>query len=170
MKRCQDAVPLLGPLFDDALPDDDRAWVEEHLAGCQACRDRLALLAAQGEALRETLSARAAAVDFAGFSQRVMDRIAREPQPRTSVPVWFSEMWHAHRAAITAAGSMVAAACLALGVWLAPRPPPEEPQYLADASPQVEEVDFGSHDGAVLELKDQTPVIWLADDHAGAPQ
>ena len=31
MKRCQDIVPLLGPLLDGALPDDDRAWVEDHL-------------------------------------------------------------------------------------------------------------------------------------------
>src|SRR5207247_7675246 len=47
MKRCEDVVPLLGPLMDSALPEDDREWVEEHLRECAACRDRKTLIAAQ---------------------------------------------------------------------------------------------------------------------------
>ena len=28
MRGCEEVVPLLGPLHDGALADDDRAWVE----------------------------------------------------------------------------------------------------------------------------------------------
>lgn len=166
MTKCNDAVPLLGPLLDEALPADDAAWVQEHLAGCEKCRDRKALLAAQAQGLREVLEVRSAAVDFSGFSQRVMDRIAREPAPTAWQPAWFTELWGAHRTAFAAGGSALAAACLALAVWLAPQRGADEGiQLLADASaPQLDEVDFGSHDGAVMELGDRTPVIWLSDD------
>ena len=74
MKRCPEIVPLLSPLLDGALPDDDRAWVEDHLCGCASCRDRLALIAAQAEAIRETLAARVDKLDLSGFADRVLVR------------------------------------------------------------------------------------------------
>jgi hypothetical protein len=61
---------------------------------------------------------------------------------------------------------MLAAACLLLAVFLLPPQRPDEPQFLADASSQVEEVEFGTHDGAVLQLPQNTTVIWMADDKA----
>ena len=39
-----------------------------------------------------------------------------------------------------------------------------EPGSLYLIEPQLEEVEFGSHDGAVLQLRDNTPVIWLSED------
>ena len=48
-----------------------------------------------------------------------------------------------------------------------PAPQPDEAQLLADASsPQVEEVEFGTHDGAVLQLPGDTTVIWMSEDKA----
>jgi hypothetical protein len=37
---------------------------------------------------------------------------------------------------------------------------------IADNSPQIEEVDFGTRNGAVLQLPRQTTVIWISDDRA----
>jgi len=166
MKRCQEIVPLLGPLLDGALPDDDRAWVEEHLCGCPSCRDRMALIAAQAEALREALAARTRALDFNGFPDRVLAR-AREDRVRASerAPVWGRELWWAHRPAFAAAGGLALAACAALAIFFSP-PPSDDIGPLADSSPRVEEVDFGTRSGAVLQLPRQTTVIWMSDDRA----
>lgn len=168
MKRCQDVVPLLGPLLDGALPPDDNEWALEHLRECADCRERQVLLAAQGAALREKMLARGAAADFSGFADRVLSRAAKEEKLRglEHLRVYGSEMWGAHKSAFLTAGGLAAAACLALAVFfLPPRAAgPDEPLY-ADASiPQIEEVEFGSHDGAVLHLRDHTPVIWLSED------
>ena len=168
MKRCLDVVPLLGPLMDSALHEDDRDWVEEHLRECASCRDRQALLAAQAAAVRERLEARGAQADFSGFADKVLARAQAEQQMRgmEHLRVWGGEMWGAHRRTIGAASGLAAAACLAVAVLFTP-PAADAPEetLLADASlPQIEEVDFGSHDGAVTQLGDKTPVIWLSED------
>jgi anti-sigma factor RsiW len=166
MKRCPEIVPLLSPLLDGALPDDDRAWVEDHLCGCASCRDRLALIAAQAEALREALAARVDKLDLAGFADRVLVR-ARTERVRAAerAPVWGREMWWAHRRAFTAAGGLAVAACAALAIFLTPSPA-DEVGLLAENSPQLEEVDFGTRGGAVFQLPRQTTVIWMSDDRA----
>jgi hypothetical protein len=166
MKRCEEVVPLLGPLLDAALPDDDREWVEDHVKGCASCRDRQALIAAQGAALREVLAARADKADFTGFSDRVLARVAAD-KSRAPLSVWGSELWGAHRSAFTAAGGLAVAACLALAVWFAPArvvPADDGDLMLADARTQIEDVDFGTHDGAVLDLPQDTTVIWMSED------
>ena len=65
MRGCEEVVPLLGPLHDGALADDDRAWVEDHVRGCASCRDRLALIVASAQAVRESVIARARLDDAA---------------------------------------------------------------------------------------------------------
>ncbi len=164
MKRCTEVVPLLGPLADAALPDDERAWVTDHLRGCAACRDRMALTAAQGDALREALSARAARANFDRLADRVLARAAAQPQ-HAPLPVWFSELWSAHRSAFAAAGGLAAAAAVAIAIFSTPASFRDEGALLADASgPEVQEVDFGTHDGAVLQLNQETTVIWMSED------
>jgi len=169
-KKCEDVVPLLGPLLDSALQADDRAWVEDHLRGCASCRDRLALLAAQGEAIRELVAARAAARSFEGFADRVLAR-AGTASALERTPVWVREMWGAHRGAFSATAGVALAACMALAVLFVPPQKPEAPPLLAEASipapsSQVDTVDFGTHDGAVLQLPGDTTVIWMSDDRA----
>jgi anti-sigma factor RsiW len=166
MKRCEEVVPLLGPLADGALSADDRAWVEDHLRGCASCRDRQALIGAQGQALRDALAARAAKLKLDGFADRVLARVGEQRAAPSRIPVWGHEMWWAHRGAIVAAGGLAAAACMALGVFLSPSRADDELALLADNSPQVEEVEFGTRDGAVLQLPQQTTVIWMSDDRA----
>lgn len=169
MKRCEEVVPLLGPLADDALPADDRAWVTDHARGCPSCRDRLALIGAQGQALREAVAVRAARLELDGFSDRVMARIGEQRAAPSRLPVWSREMWWAHRGALISAGGLAAAACLALAVFFSPSRSDDDLGLLADNSPQVEEVEFGTRDGAVLQLPQQTTVIWMSDDR-GIPQ
>lgn len=166
--RCAEVVPLLGPFFDGALAGDDRQWVEEHVRGCACCRDRLALISAQSAALRESLRARAAAPSFDGFADQVMARVRREPKAPApgQARVWGLEMWGAHRAALTGAAGLALAACMVLAVFLSPpKAAPTDAQLLADATlAQVEQVDFGTHDGAILQLPRNTTVIWMSDD------
>jgi hypothetical protein len=58
---------------------------------------------------------------------------------------------------------------MALAVFLGPAGTAGSGPAVADNSPQLEEVDFGTHDGAVLQLAGQTTVIWMSEDK-GVPQ
>jgi anti-sigma factor RsiW len=169
MKRCEEVVPLLGPLADAALAADDRGWVEDHLRGCARCRDRHALIGAQAQALRDALAARVSRIDLRGFSDRVLAKVGERRVAPSPIPVWGREMWWAHRGALISAGGLAAAACMALVIVLAPARANDDLDLLADNSPQVEQVDFGTRDGAVLQLPGQTTVIWMSDDR-GTPQ
>jgi anti-sigma factor RsiW len=166
MRRCEEVVPLLGPLLDGALADDDRAWVEAHVCGCASCRERLALIAASAQAVRESVIARARGLDLKKLPDRVMARV-REERAATAerAAVWGREMWWAHRRAFTAAGGLAVAACMAVAALFLPWRG-DDGALIADNSPQIEEVDFGTRNGAVLQLPRQTTVIWMSDDRA----
>jgi anti-sigma factor RsiW len=163
MRRCEEVVPLLGPLHDGALADDDRAWVEDHVCRCASCRERLALIAASAQAVRESVIARARGLDLKKLPDRVMARV-REERAATAerAAVWGREMWWAHRRAFAAAGGLALAACMAVAALFLPWR--GDDGALADNSPQIEEVDFGTRNGAVLQLPRQTTVIWMSDD------
>src|SRR5947199_285937 len=117
MKRCEEVVPLLGPLHDAALADDDRAWVEDHVRGCPSCQDRLKLIGAQAQALRSVIEARGSELDLSGLADRVMARVGQErPGFSQPAPVWGREMWWAHRGALAAGGALALAACIAAAI------------------------------------------------------
>jgi anti-sigma factor RsiW len=163
MTPCADVVPLLGALLDGALADDDRTWAEDHLRGCPSCRDRLALFSAQGEAIRQAVGRRAAAIDLTGFPDRVLARArAQRASGAERAPVWGREVWWSHRRALTVAGGVALAAFAALAVVFSPART-DDIALLADNSPLVEAVDFGTREGAVLQLP-KTTVIWMSDD------
>lgn len=168
MMRCEDVVPLIGPLLDGALPAGERARVDEHVRGCAACSGHRALLLAQAQALRDALRARAASLSLAGFSDRVLARVREEQRPRIreQARVWGREMWWAHRGALTAGSGLALAACAALFLFLLPPASADDGPAVADNSLQVEEVDFGTRNGAVLQLGRETTVIWMSDDRA----
>lgn len=48
---CRDAVALMAAYLDGALPGDDRARLEAHLAGCPHCSEYLAQMRVTIEAL-----------------------------------------------------------------------------------------------------------------------
>src|SRR2546430_7949981 len=103
MRRCEEVVPLLGPLHDGALADDDRAWVEDHSRGCASCRDRLALIAALSQAVRESVVARARGLDLKKLPDRVMARVGEE-RSRAAQPAagWGRGVWWGHRPGLAA--------------------------------------------------------------------
>jgi hypothetical protein len=175
--RCEETVPLLSPFGDGELAPDDRAWVEEHLAGCESCSARLRLISAQGAALREHVRARAAGTSLDGIASGVLARIAREkraPRPWDALAVFHADVVRPHRAGI---GALALAACLALALlWRSEGEGPSRQPELAlndaagnSASIEDLEYDDGS-DGAVLQLRGRngldgpaTTVIWMSD-------
>ena len=175
--RCQDAIPLLGPALDDELPQSDRSWLDDHVAGCAACSARQTLLSAQAAALREQLSQGAARADFSRFGDRVMARIAAEDAgpARASlgdrVSVWLSEVFAAHRFALGAGSGLAAAAAVALLVVLRPPGPTvaaDQPVAVAaldaaDKEAQIDALDVYGQEGTVLQFPGQT-VIWVTDE------
>jgi len=166
-KRCAEIVPLLGPYADGAAAADDRDEVLRHLGECTRCPERLRFFAAQGDAIREAVRRRADAADFQGFADKVLARARKEkPSGYQGVSVWTREMLGAHRGAFGAAG-VVLAACMALAVVFIPRAPQAD-DGTPDPQSRIEEVDFGTHDGAVLQLPNETTVIWMSDDHGAA--
>ena len=166
MRRCEEVAPLLGPLHDGALADDDRAWVEDHVRGCASCRDRLALIVASAQAVRESVIARARGLDLTRLPDRVMARVREDRAAAAErAAVWGREMWWTHRRAFAAAGGLAVAACMAAAVLFLPWRR-DDAALIADNSPQIEEVDFGTRNGAVLQLPRQTTVIWMSDDRA----
>jgi anti-sigma factor RsiW len=168
-RRCEESVPLLGPFLDGELPEGDRAWVAEHVAGCEACAARLALLAAQRDAVREAVVRRAAPADLSGIADAVLARVQEEraPAPVLRLRVWGTEMWRERRGHLSAAAGLAVAASLAVVVLLSPfQGASVKGPLLADArnsGTTVEEIDFENHEGAVMQ-SGQTTVIWVDDD------
>jgi anti-sigma factor RsiW len=162
-KRCADILPLLGPFADGAAAESDREDVARHLGECDRCPERLRFFAAQGAAIRETVSRRAQDADFAGFADKVLARASKQrPNAYQGLGIWTREMVGAHRGAFGAAG-VVLAACMTLAVVFMPQPPQAD-DGTPDPQSRVEQVDFGTHDGAVLQLPNETTVIWMSDD------
>jgi anti-sigma factor RsiW len=173
-RRCQESVPLLGPWVDGELADEDRAWLEEHVRECPACATRKLLLEATRDAVRESVTRRAASADLSRVADVVLARVKEDHAPAKVVrfEVWGTEMWRAHRAAISTAAGLAAAACVAIIASFVPlRSDPRRPTVLADARPftTLEQIDFENHEGAVLQSGDTT-VIWIDDDAPAVPQ
>src|SRR5690349_6207148 len=66
----------LSALLDDALTPGERATCDAHVAGCDACRARLADLSALDESLGKALTRDPGEGYFADFADRVAKRIA----------------------------------------------------------------------------------------------
>jgi len=169
-RRCEESVPLLGPWIDGELAAEDSAWLAEHVDCCKACSARKALLEAQRDAVREAVVGKAASADLSGLADAVLARLQNDqsPAPVLRLRVWGTETWRAHRTRISAAAGLAVAASLALVAIFSPlrRDTPGRGPLLADArgpNTTVEEVDFESHEGAVLQAG-QTTVIWVDDD------
>ena len=76
MKDCLRYAPMLGAR-EGELDAAERSALAGHLAGCDACRARLADLAALEGMVGEALMREAARRDFAGFADQVMARVER---------------------------------------------------------------------------------------------
>jgi len=168
-RRCEESVPLLGPWMDGELQEEDRVWLAEHISCCESCAARLALLAAQRDAIRETVVRKAASADLSRVADAVLARVLKErdPAPVLRLRVWGAEMWRERRGIVSAAAGLAVAASVAAVAMLSLLPRDSRPGPLLAAArlvpANVEEVDFENHEGAVLQ-SGQTTVIWIDDD------
>ena len=157
---CRDVIPLLGAWLDRELGSDDAARVEGHVMECPACSDRMALFAAQGEALRVAMSARAAAsADLPALTRSVLAQVEEQKQRkvvRRPVAVLARPVAVAMALAAAVAG-------VAIGLRTFSQPPAEAPLPVRVAS--IDEVDFRGAQGFVLQ-SGPTSIIWLREGTA----
>ena len=157
---CRDVIPLLGAWLDRELGSDDAARVEGHVMECPACSDRMALFAAQGEALRVAMSARAAAsADLPALTRSVLSQVEEQKQRkvvRRPVAVLARPVAVAMALAAAVAG-------VAIGLRTFSPPPAEAPLPVRVAS--IDEVDFRGAQGFVLQ-SGPTSIIWLREGTA----
>jgi len=157
---CRDVIPLLGAWLDRELGSDDAARVEGHVMECPACSDRMALFAAQGEALRVAMSARAAAsADLPALTRSVLSQVEEQKQRkvvRRPVAVLARPVAVAMALAAAVAG-------VAIGLRTFSQPPAEAPLPVRVAS--IDEVDFRGAQGFVLQ-SGPTSIIWLREGTA----
>jgi len=158
---CRDVIPLLGAWLDRELGSDDAARVEGHVMECPACSDRMALFAAQGEALRVAMTARSdASADPSALTRSVLAQIEEQKQRRIvrrrPVAVLMRPV---------AVGMALAAAVAGVAIGLRPfsQPPVEAPLPVRVAS--IDEVDFRGAQGFVLQ-SGPTSIIWLREGTA----
>jgi anti-sigma factor RsiW len=147
---CTDVIPLLGAWLDRELASEDAALVEGHVMACPACSDRMAVLAAQAEALRVTMVARAGSVDLSGLAHAVLAQASR-----SEVRAKFL------RRPIAAALAIAAAvAGIAVSLRTVTRAVPQTLAPVQVAS--IDEVDFRAGQGFVLQ-SGPTSIIWFRD-------
>jgi anti-sigma factor RsiW len=156
---CHDVIPLLGAWLDRELGSDDAARVEGHVMDCPACSDRMALFAAQGEALRVAMTARASAsADISALTRSVLAQVAERKQRRWVVRRPVATLVRRPVAAAMALAAAVAG--VAIGLRTFSQPPAEAPLPMRVAS--IDEVDFRGAQGFVLQ-SGPTSIIWLRE-------
>jgi len=160
------SVQELSAHLDGELSVSARVALEAHLAGCPACRARLAELRAVGVALRRRFETQAEARDFSGFAASVLARLQpyRPPLAERLSVAW--EEWKTHRPG-TGLGGLGLIAAAVVAVLLLPQPP--RPGAVADTGrqgPSLEAVstDEQSHIApVVLKTEGGDAIIWLVD-------
>jgi anti-sigma factor RsiW len=140
MKNCEDISSVLIAYIDQKASSAERSDVEEHLAGCAACRTRVEEFGRVGSVLDEL----PAVEPSFGFDARVRQRVAAEPRP--SRFGWFAPQ---------ARFAFSAALLVALAVWVVRLPssrPVATPPAPMTASTAPADQDFDAvKDLGVLE-------------------
>jgi anti-sigma factor RsiW len=121
MKKCEDVGSKLIAYLDQRANPVERREVEEHLAGCAACRTR----AEEFLSVSNMLGEMPAIEPSVGFNARVRQRVAAEPRPN-----WFA--WFEPQARF----ALSAALLVALAVWVGrlPTSRPAAPSTAATAA------------------------------------
>ena len=108
----------LSALLDDALPAGERAACDAHLAGCDACRARLAELSALEESLGKALTHDPGERYFADFAERVAQRIAAGESAPAKAPRRSPWAWLTAPRGLALAGSTAALLVTAGIAWM----------------------------------------------------
>ncbi len=140
MKTCEDISKGLIAYLDQRANPAERRDVEQHLAGCAACRTR----AKEFRALWKVMEEVPPVEPSFGFDARVRQRVTAEPSQN-----WFG--WFAPQARFVLSAAML----VALTVWVAklPQNNPEKTSPVA-VSPSTDEDFDAIKDLGVLENYD----------------
>ena len=141
--KCEDIKELLTEYLDGELPPEDAAAVEEHTAGCDACRAEL-------DALRQTtalLQSLPKADAPAGLAENVTASLDREIaiHRRAALMRWMH-----------VGGWMSAAAAIIIVIQLAPWQPPRKsptPSHRTTAEPELAATEAMEKDSAPTDSK-----------------
>ena len=125
MKNCDDISKGLIAYLDQRANPAERRDVEEHLAGCAACRTR----AEEFRALWKVMEGVPAVEPSLGFNARVRQRVAAEP--RTS---WFG--WFEPQARLALSAALLVALTVFMVKLPANRPQAPVPAPMAASSDQ----------------------------------
>jgi anti-sigma factor RsiW len=159
---CRQIAALSDAFLDGELPADQTLGLEEHVAGCDACRERLRFSAALRASTRHAV--RAAAVPSAGFEMRLSsalraerERLLEEAPRKPSLAPAGRRRWGAMTPLV-----LSAAATFALVAWFNSRLDRERAE-LANAAEK-------SHAPAPVATQDPEQVLdELVDYHATPP-
>jgi anti-sigma factor RsiW len=104
-------LPMLSAYVDGELSPEQRQELEQHLATNKELAAMVADLRASGALLRHALEMRADDVEWKGFTEGVMGKVASEKLPLGErVRLWFSEMFTYHRTQLAMSFAVAAAA------------------------------------------------------------
>jgi anti-sigma-K factor RskA len=158
-QMASDPHSLLAPYALDALDHEEERSFEDHLAGCERCREELA-------GLREAAASLAYGAEGPAPPPALKERIltqARAERPNVaSLPRRRS--WTAPTAA---AAALAAAVALGIGVWSATRPAATDPFASVLAKPGAKVVRMNGR-GVVAVAPDGTAALALAVPKAPA--
>jgi anti-sigma factor RsiW len=152
--KCEDVSNQLIAYLDRRANSAERLEVEEHLAGCAACRTR----AEEFRKLWTVLDEVPLVEPSAAFDAKVRQRIASEPQRS-----WFARLVPQPRLAFSVA------LLLALSVWLAGRPQ-DRPASFANAPSEEEQFQMIDHLGVLENFDVLTKSDVLSELPPRAPQ
>jgi anti-sigma-K factor RskA len=154
-----DPHSLVAPYALDALDDEEERGFEDHLSGCDRCREDLAGLR---EAAASLAYGAAGAAPPPALKQRILAE-ARAERPNVT-PMPRRRSW---TAPVAAAAALAAAVALGLGVWSATRPATSDPfaEVLARSGSKVVPVDGR---GALAVAPDGTAALALTVPRAPA--
>ncbi|MCR4406868.1 MAG: zf-HC2 domain-containing protein [Anaerolineae bacterium] len=92
--KCREVNELLIAYLDNEVTPSERALIQAHLAGCDACQEELAALSALQSRVSQFLQVRAAqAAPSPQAWSRLQTRLAREARPSPSwLPTWLQRL------------------------------------------------------------------------------
>ena len=169
-ESCKKIEHLIEPYLDDELSKSKKEKVERHLHACEDCQLALEALKLQGGLLREEIEAEAEKVDFAGFEDRVFQRIRQEKPPTFTerAGAWIREVTYYYRAVwITSVATAVLLLAILIPVLSRDSGTATEPDTkVAEADNQViiDSMEYAGQRSMIFTVsKNNTTVIWLYD-------
>ena len=169
-ESCKKIEHLIEPYLDEELSKSKKETVEQHLHACDSCKLTLESFKLQGGLLRERIEAEAEKVDFTGFEDRVLARIAEEKPPTFTerAGAWVREVAYYYRTVwITSLATAVLLLAVLVPLLSRDTTPGGDPDTkVADADNQViiDSMEYAGQRSMIFTVsKNNTTVIWLYD-------